>query len=64
MAIVPVAETDVRLQLIPLSHVNGRGISHYLTPKGSLQEGSPLREQGRSQYNYRTARVRMEGKRD
>ncbi|MEW6184114.1 MAG: AMP-binding protein [Thermodesulfobacteriota bacterium] len=34
MATYPISETDVQLHLIPLFHVNGWGLPHYLTAKG------------------------------
>ena len=45
MAVYPMAETDIQLHLIPLFHVNGWGIPHFLTAKGGahvmLQKFSP-----------------------
>lgn len=34
MSVYPITETDVQIHLIPLFHVNGWGIPHYLTAKG------------------------------
>jgi fatty-acyl-CoA synthase len=34
MSVYPISETDVMIHLIPLFHVNGWGIPHYLTSKG------------------------------
>jgi fatty-acyl-CoA synthase len=34
MTVYPITETDVMIHIIPLFHVNGWGIPHYLTSKG------------------------------